>query len=193
MRATPQARWLKWWTVLLSCLLLATACSGGAGLFDSGTVTVSGPASWANELGEIGSVLEVANETKQTVQIVEVAIQPGIGEQAAFEVIDAGREMAADGGDASSARRLPPGPLEPLPLIVEAGQTAELFVRLELRSCDAVGEWHVDPDSQTVVFATTVVSPFKLHFADGDVLQSNVFPNTNMLQSLEPAACERTG
>lgn len=172
--------------LVVGCALLLVACGGGGfDVFDGGEITVAGPASWGSEFGRGGSVLEVANSTTQAVQIVDVTMQPGVDGQDAFAVIDAGRDLNRVG----DSFVMPPGPLASLPITLGPGEKVDLFVAIELRSCDAIGKWHVDSDTGTVVFPVAMTSPFELHLAGGEMIETNVFPALGMLQPLEPAVC----
>jgi len=181
-RGVPSAAWV----FVIGSALLLTACGGGNGLFDDGEVRVAGVAHWSNEFGEGGSVLEVVNDTGRVIEIAQITL-PVVeaGPETGFVIVDAGQEVDRKTG----ARSLPPGPLAPLPLAIASGERVELHVIVELRSCDAVGDWYVDPDEQMVSFRTTVMSPFEVQFADGQTHRTTGVPPIGTMPSLQPEVC----
>lgn len=169
------------WLVVAATVILLGACSAAG----AGEVTVSGVAHWGNEFGEGGSVFAVANKTSDDVEVVAVTLPSDSATEVGFVIVDVGQEVGGNTG----ARVLPPEQLAPLPLTIAPGELAELHVVLELRSCDAAGDWYVDPEEQIVSFRTTTFSSFEVHFADRETQLTDTVPPMGTMLSLQPEVC----
>ncbi len=140
--------------VLIVVLVVASALSTSCGdLFERGGVEVTTRHVFTSAEGDLEHTLQISNVLTEAVQVERVTVGGD-----AWMIVDTGWLPLRDAMDAGAAIR-------PLPLTVRPGESLDIRVRVQLDSCDELGDWEVGDDG-FFTFDSSVVTRVEVHLVD---------------------------